>query len=262
MRKLGYAVDPHDPAARRARARAFVERSCSDVEWFWEHALADMDMPWHRPYDARCSTPSRGQRRGPTGSSAARPTSRPPASTATREGALAAKTALIAETEDGAVRALHASPSSRAEVGRLAQRAARARRRAGRPRRLLHADGGRGRVRDARHAEDRRGLHPDLLRLRAAGRARAAGGRRGEGAVHGRRRAAPRPARSAQDAGRPRASTASRACSTCVVVRRVGERRRRARCSAGRDRFYDELRRRRSADAARDACRCPRWRRR
>src|SRR5690349_877436 len=57
--KLGYAVDPHDPESTARSARAFVERSCRDVEWFWQHALADMGMPWYRPYSRLLDT-SRG----------------------------------------------------------------------------------------------------------------------------------------------------------------------------------------------------------
>ena len=50
MRKLGFVVDANDAASVARSARAFVEKSCADVEWFWENALLDMEMPWSRRY--------------------------------------------------------------------------------------------------------------------------------------------------------------------------------------------------------------------
>ena len=50
---------PTTSAATARVARAFVERSCTDVEWFWEHALHDMGMPGTRRYSRLLDT-SRG----------------------------------------------------------------------------------------------------------------------------------------------------------------------------------------------------------
>src|SRR5262245_37167478 len=57
MRALGFAVDAQDPPAAARAARAFVERSCRDIEWFWEHALRDIHMPLHTPYARLLDTP-------------------------------------------------------------------------------------------------------------------------------------------------------------------------------------------------------------
>src|SRR5689334_20460073 len=59
MRKLGYAVDPSDAGAVTAAARAFVQRSAEDIEWFWSAALDDMGVRWQRPYERLLDT-SRG----------------------------------------------------------------------------------------------------------------------------------------------------------------------------------------------------------
>jgi acetyl-CoA synthetase len=50
MRSAGYAVDAADPESVTHGARAFVERSCTDIEWFWQHALDDMRLAWSTPY--------------------------------------------------------------------------------------------------------------------------------------------------------------------------------------------------------------------
>jgi acetyl-CoA synthetase len=117
MRKLGFAVDPHDVPATAQAARAFVERSCRDVAWFWEHALSDMGMPWHKPFTRLLDT-SRGNAwadwfvGGETNIASA-------CVDRHARGALATKTALIAETEDGAVRR-YSFAELGVEVGRLA----------------------------------------------------------------------------------------------------------------------------------------------
>ena len=74
--------------------------------------------------------------------------------------------------------------------------------RQGRRRRHLHADGARGRCRDARLRADRRDPQRRLRRLLARVGPRAHGGLRGEGARHGRRDASPR--RAAPDEGEGR----------------------------------------------------------
>jgi acetyl-CoA synthetase len=117
MRKLGFAVDPADVEATARSARAFVERSCSDIEWFWQHALADMGMPWSKPY-ARLLDASRGNAwadwfvGGETNIAAA-------CVDRHARGASASKIALVAETEEGAVRRFSFAELA-AEVGRLA----------------------------------------------------------------------------------------------------------------------------------------------
>ncbi len=117
MRKLGFEVDPHDAQRTAASARAFVDRSCREVAWFWEHALQDMGMPWQKPYQ-RVLDLSRGAPfadwfvGGETNIALA-------CVDRHAQGPLAAKTALIAETEDGSVRSYRYAELA-AEVGRLA----------------------------------------------------------------------------------------------------------------------------------------------
>ena len=117
MRVAGYAVDPHDVAATEQSARAFVEHSCRDVAWFWELALRDMDMFWYRPYE-RVLDLSRGPEwadwfvSGETNIAAA-------CLDRHVEHGHGAATALIAETEDGAVRTL-SYQELHDDVGRLA----------------------------------------------------------------------------------------------------------------------------------------------
>ena len=117
MRKLGYPVDAHDPAATARAARAFVDRSCKNIEWFWQAALADMGMPWYRPYSSLLDT-SRGHAwadwfiGGETNIALA-------CVDRHATGARASHTALIAEREDGSVRS-YSFAQLAAEVGRLA----------------------------------------------------------------------------------------------------------------------------------------------
>jgi acetyl-CoA synthetase len=117
MRKLGYAVDAHDVGATARSARAFVERSCRDMEWFWNHALADMGMPWYRPYRSLLDV-SRGHAwadwflGGETNIALA-------CVDRHAHGPRAESTALIAESEDGAVRNFSFAELGD-EVGRLA----------------------------------------------------------------------------------------------------------------------------------------------
>jgi acetyl-CoA synthetase len=118
MRTLGYEVDPYDLAATTRAARAFVERSCTDIEWFWAAALADMNMFWHRPYE-RVLDRSLGNAAaswflgGETNIAAA-------CLDRHAEGPLASKTALIAETEGGEVRR-YTFAELAVEVGSLAR---------------------------------------------------------------------------------------------------------------------------------------------
>ena len=117
MRELGYAVDPNDGAATAQAARAFVERSCRDVAWFWTHALRDMGMPWYTPYSQLLDA-SRGNAwadwfvGGETNIALA---------CVDRHalGERAAHRALIAEGEDGSVRTFSYAELG-SEVGRLA----------------------------------------------------------------------------------------------------------------------------------------------
>ncbi|HEX2675382.1 MAG TPA: AMP-binding protein, partial [Polyangiales bacterium] len=124
MRKLGYAVDATDPAAVEREARAFVQRSGDDPEWFWNAALEDMQLAWDTPYSrlldvshgpehadwflgGRVNLVSNCVDRHARGSSAR-----------------AQKAALIAETEDGATRSFTFAELDR-EVCRLANGLAR-----------------------------------------------------------------------------------------------------------------------------------------
>jgi acetyl-CoA synthetase len=50
MRKLGYTLDPADPAQVEQTARTFVARTGREIEWFWEAALQDMNLQWDKPY--------------------------------------------------------------------------------------------------------------------------------------------------------------------------------------------------------------------
>lgn len=117
MRTLGYEVDSRDPAATAKLAREFVDRSCKDIEWFWRAALQDMKMFWYRPYD-RLLDSSAGNAwanwfvGGETNIAAA-------CIDRHAQSALAGKTALIAEREDGAARSYSFAEVAR-EVGRLA----------------------------------------------------------------------------------------------------------------------------------------------
>jgi acetyl-CoA synthetase len=117
MRKLGFAVEPHDVAATARAARAFVERSCDDSAWFWPPALVDMSMPWHKPYERLLDTT-----RGPAfadwfiGGETNIATACVDRHAGSETGR---KTALIAETEDGAVRR-YTFAELADEVGRLA----------------------------------------------------------------------------------------------------------------------------------------------
>ncbi len=102
MAQLGFPVDPEDAASVKARAREFVRRTQEDPEWFWEHALVDLDLAWVRRYDKLLDT-SRGNAWadwfiGGETNIALNCVDRH----ATSERA--EKTALIAETEDGQVR--------------------------------------------------------------------------------------------------------------------------------------------------------------
>ncbi|HKP60221.1 MAG TPA: AMP-binding protein [Polyangiales bacterium] len=49
MRSLGYQVDPSSPAHEQ-QVREFVQRSCQDIEWFWNAALRDFGLLWDQPY--------------------------------------------------------------------------------------------------------------------------------------------------------------------------------------------------------------------
>jgi acetyl-CoA synthetase len=117
MRKLGFEVDAGDAAAVARAARAFVDKSCADVEWFWENALSDMEMPWARRY-SRLLDVTRGPAfadwfvDGETNIVSA-------CVDRHADGELAQKTALIAETEDGGVRTFSYAALA-LEVDRLA----------------------------------------------------------------------------------------------------------------------------------------------
>lgn len=50
MRKLGYAPEPDDLAATTRITRAFVQATQRDIEWFWRAALDDMGVVFSRPY--------------------------------------------------------------------------------------------------------------------------------------------------------------------------------------------------------------------
>jgi acetyl-CoA synthetase len=102
MRSLGFEVDPQDPVQTARVARAFVERSCTDIEWFWQAALQDMEMFWYRPFDRVLDTslgnPWANWFLGGETNIAAACLDRH------ARGEFAAKTALIAESEDGSER--------------------------------------------------------------------------------------------------------------------------------------------------------------
>ncbi|MGD8860401.1 MAG: AMP-binding protein [Myxococcales bacterium] len=116
MGNLGFAIDPADPAQVAARARAFVERSRRDIEWFWDAAVGDMALQWQRPYD-RLLDSSRGNAWadwfiGGQTNIALNCVDR-------HVQAQPEKLALIAETEDGHVRRFTYAELGR-EVDRLA----------------------------------------------------------------------------------------------------------------------------------------------
>jgi len=50
MRQLGYEIDASDPEAVARSAREFIARSGREIEWFWEAALADMNLRWDVKY--------------------------------------------------------------------------------------------------------------------------------------------------------------------------------------------------------------------
>jgi len=117
MRKLGFAVNPADPAAVAREARRFVRRTQDNIEWFWENALGDLGVEWHRPYE-RLLDLSKGPEwadwfLGGELNLVQNCLDRHAA------GPLCGQTALIAETEDGAVRTFTFGELS-AEVSRVA----------------------------------------------------------------------------------------------------------------------------------------------
>jgi acetyl-CoA synthetase len=116
MRKLGYRVDPKDGDAVTAEARDFVRRTTENVAWFWEAALADMNVRWQRPYERLLDT-SRGNAWADwfAGGHVNIADNCVDRHALTRGSALA----LIAETEDGRVRRFSYAELAD-EVGRLA----------------------------------------------------------------------------------------------------------------------------------------------
>jgi acetyl-CoA synthetase len=102
MRKLGYVVDAHDADDVERKARAFVQRTGDDPEWFWSAALADMNLAWEVPYTRLLDVSH-----GPAHADwflGARVNLVDNCLDRHARGAFAHKTALIAETEDGQVR--------------------------------------------------------------------------------------------------------------------------------------------------------------
>lgn len=102
LRKLGYPVDASDPVAVERSARAFVQRSADEPEWFWNAALLDMNLAWQAPY-----TQLLDLARGPAFADwfvGGRTSLVANCIDRHAHGALADKLALVAETEDGAVR--------------------------------------------------------------------------------------------------------------------------------------------------------------
>ena len=123
------------------------------------------------------------------------------------------------------------------ETCRVANAAARARRREGRPRRDLHGHGSRDRRHDARMRTHRRAA---LGRVRRLHRAVAEGPhqrRASESADHGRRRVATRQRREPQGHRRRRARrhTVDRARCSCCAAPRTS-----AQCSDGRDLWWHD----------------------
>lgn len=117
MRRMGVDVDPDDPARVHAQARAFVKRTQDDPPAFWDAALREMDMAWYTPY-TRIMDASRGPAWtdwfvGGATNIALNCVDRH--ATSDRADALA----LIAETEDGAVRRFTFAEAAR-EVNRVA----------------------------------------------------------------------------------------------------------------------------------------------
>jgi acetyl-CoA synthetase len=117
MRKLGYVVDAQDPAGVERNVRAFVEQSGRDIEWFWHAALSDMGMWWDQPYHTLLDTS-----RGPAWADwfiGGRTNIVSNCLDRHARGPLADKCALIAESEDAAVRRWSFAELDR-EVCRLA----------------------------------------------------------------------------------------------------------------------------------------------
>ncbi len=99
LRRLGYPIDAADGAQAARLARDFVRRTQEDIEWFWSRALDDIGIAWYRKYDRLLDT-SKGIEwadwfiGGETNI----------ALNCLDRHAGTAGLALIAETEDGAVR--------------------------------------------------------------------------------------------------------------------------------------------------------------
>ena len=170
-----------------------VRRSQDDPEWFWPRGDRGHGARVLAAVGAR-SPISRRARSGRPGSSAARLNRSPgTASTAGPSGRPRRRRRGLPGRGRRAARA-HLRASSRDEVTRVAEGLVAPRRRAGRPRRDLHADVPRGRGRLARVRARGRDPGADLLRLRGAGGRAAAAGLRGEGRPLRRLVASPRQA--------------------------------------------------------------------
>jgi len=116
-REEGVEIDSSRVEQTESALRAFVRRSQSQLEWFWDTALRDMGIEWYRPYD-RVLDASGGNAWadwfiGGKTNIALNCVDRH------ASGEQAAKTALIAETEDGGSRAFTFADLG-AEVGRVA----------------------------------------------------------------------------------------------------------------------------------------------
>jgi acetyl-CoA synthetase len=99
MRSLGYRFDATKPAQVEKVTREFVARTQQEPGWFWQYALEDMQLEWHKPFHEVLDT-SRGNARaewflGGETNIVLNCLDRHVA------GAHASRPALIAETEDG-----------------------------------------------------------------------------------------------------------------------------------------------------------------
>ena len=141
--------------------RSIYRRSLEQPAAFWAEAAAALhwDKPWDRVLDAR-------GRPSTAGSRAAGSTPATTRSTATSTRGRGDQAALIYDSPVTGTGAAFTYAELRDEVARFAGALARARRRQGRPRHHLHADGAGGGDRDAGLRADRRRALGGVRRLR------------------------------------------------------------------------------------------------
>ena len=187
-------------------------RSVADPEWYWDAVVRDLGVRWSRPYD-RVLDGSRGVA-WPVWFPGGRLNFTDNCVDRHVDAGRGAKPAIVWEGDDGQSRTLTyaelasggQSPGQRAEDPR------RRRRGSGRH---LPADVAGGGDRHAGGGEDRRDLHPVLLRLRRRRRRLAPVGLRGQAPDHRRRLLPPRPGREDEGSRRRGGGSVPVGASTC-----------------------------------------------